>query len=96
MIALSGLDRRSLRALALLPGLLLLFGLVLSEFHHHAEASPSHPCAVCTAGHAPAVAATAVVESAPARCFERVSVTPALAPRPAAAAAPSSRAPPLS
>ncbi|MBI5709518.1 MAG: hypothetical protein HZC42_04325 [Candidatus Eisenbacteria bacterium] len=96
MTALSGFDRRFLRALAPLPGLLLLLGLVLGGFHHHADAGPTHPCAVCTASHAPTVAAPAAAESAPARCFERVPVTPALAPRPAAAPAPSSRAPPLS
>jgi len=75
-------------------GLLLLGVPVAAGFHHHADEA-THPCAVCTASHAPAVATDAAVEpSAPLAKGGRTPTPELPAPPAPRAAHASSRAPP--
>jgi len=82
------------RRLLLLPGLLLLFGLVAGGVHDHARDGAGHACAICTLSHAPAIAAVAGIEPVAAPAATRVVPAPAVAPRSTGPASPSSRAPP--
>jgi hypothetical protein len=80
--------------LLLLPGLLLLLGLVAGGVHHHAREDGSHACAICTLSHAPATTAVAGIEPADIPTSTRVIAPPAAAPCCAGPVSPSSRAPP--
>lgn len=73
MNALADMLRLRLRWALALPALLLLAGLVVGAVHHHDDGPTVHPCAVCTASHAPAIDTVerATLE-APARWSERV------------------------
>jgi hypothetical protein len=82
------------RRMLLLPGLLLLFGLVAGGVHHHAREDGSHACTICTLSHAPATATVAAIEPAPTLHVERVAPASAAAPRSTGPVSPSSRAPP--
>ena len=85
---------RLTRRLLLLPGLLLLLGLVAGGVHHHAREAGAHACAICTLSHAPAATAVAQIEPTPSRHAERLTLPAADVPRAAGPASPSSRAPP--
>lgn len=85
-----------LRGLALLPGILLLLGLVAGVLHHHAREDGSHSCAICSLSHAPATITVAIVGSAPAVRCERVVVAPLGAPVASCPSSASSRSPPSS
>jgi hypothetical protein len=82
------------RRLLLLPGLLLLFGLVAGGVHDHAREIGSHACAICTLSHTTATAPATGIEPAPGPRVERVTLVPASAPHAVSLLAPSSRAPP--
>jgi hypothetical protein len=87
--------RRSiLRALSVLPGLVLLLALVAGSAHHHAHEGTSHACAICSLSHAPATTTVAVAVKAPTVSAERVFAFTLGTPRPARVAASPSRAPP--
>jgi hypothetical protein len=82
------------RRMLLLPGLLLLLGLVAGGVHHHAREDGSHACVICTLSHAPATATVARAEPAPTLRFERVAPSTVETLRSTGPASPSSRAPP--
>ena len=82
------------RRLLLLPGLLLLFGLVAGGLHSHAREDGSHACVICALSHAPATATVAQIEPAPTLHSERVAPSSADTPRSAGPVSPSSRGPP--
>jgi hypothetical protein len=82
------------RRMLLLPGLLLLLGLVVGGVHDHAREDGSHACAICTLSHAPATATVAQVQPAPTMHAERVVASSPGVLRFAGPASPSSRAPP--
>ena len=87
--------RRHTRWATVLPGVLLLIGLVIAGVHHHATGD-THPCAVCTAGH---VAATPTVAqsapAAPSEWCERLALAPETIPSASPARTHRGRAPPL-
>jgi len=88
--------RRLAHWLAPAVGLLLLFAAYIGGTHHHDDGFV-HECAVCTVGHAPAVAADFVASAAgPDGPDGTCLVNTAGGPRAARAAAPSCRAPPRS
>jgi hypothetical protein len=77
-------------------GLLLLVTLFAGGTHHH-EDGRDHACAVCTVGHAPAVAADIAAPAAAPDGPERALHAPTpFSPRPARSETASSRAPPRS
>ncbi len=88
--------KRCVSGIALFSALLLTCTMWIVGVHHH-DPSDSRPCAVCTAGHAPAtVSISSTTVSAPrpvtVRVIERISavstgIAPGIAP---------SRAPPIS
>ena len=84
------------RRLLLLPAVLLLFGLLAANLHHHDAGQRDHHCALCTLGHTPAVAAA---DGAPAPVLARaagdVSTDATDAPRVRRAGPRASRAPPV-
>ena len=82
------------RRLLLLPGFLLLLGLVAGGLHSHVREGGAHACAICTLSHAPAIAAVAGIEPVGAPHVTRVVPLPAEAPRSTGPTSPSSRAPP--
>ena len=82
------------RAFALASALVLLVGLVLVGVHQHDRSDASHPCAICSLGHAPATAPVVAIGCVPAPHVERVLVERVLAPRGAAVVTATSRAPP--
>jgi hypothetical protein len=82
------------RRLLLLPGLLLLLGLVAGGLHHHAREDGAHACAICTLSHAPATATVAQAEPAPTLNRDRVAPSTVDVLRSTGPASPSSRAPP--
>jgi hypothetical protein len=84
------------RGLALLPGAVLLLGLVAGVLHHHASEDGSHSCAVCSLSHAPATTTAVIVGSAPVVHYERVVVAPLAAPVASRPSSASSRSPPSS
>lgn len=86
--------RPPLRALSLLPGLLLVLGLVTAALHHHPDESHAHPCAICTLSHAPAVATVAETPAPPAFPIERLAPPTLHAPRAVARVPADARAPP--
>jgi hypothetical protein len=84
------------RRLSPVLGLLLLVTLFAGSTHHH-EDGREHVCAVCTVGHAPAVAADNAAQAAAPDGPERALHAPtSCAPRPARSETASSRAPPRS
>jgi hypothetical protein len=85
---------RLARAFALAASLLLLVGVVLTGAHQHERTSASHPCAICTLGHAAATAPVVVANHVTAPRTERVLVERALTPPRAHVVCASSRAPP--
>ena len=85
---------RRTRRLLLLPGLLLLLGLVAGGVHGHVRESGSHTCAICALSHTTATANVARIEPAPTLHVERVATASVEAPRSTRIASPSSRAPP--
>ncbi len=85
---------RLTHAVALLTTLVLLIGVVVTGLHQHERGSVSHPCAVCTLGHAAAVAPVVPAGLAPLPRLERVMVERALTPARTAVVSASSRAPP--
>lgn len=88
--------RHCRRWAALLPGLMLLAGLVVGGIHHHAEGS-DRACAVCTASHAPAAATDLpAIVAAPTDWSERVDLPVAHVTFSRALREHRGRAPPLS
>ncbi len=89
-------NRRLVHRLAPVLGLLLLVALFAGGAHHHDDGR-EHFCAVCTAGHAPALAADITAAAATPEGLERALHAPTPgAPRPARIETASSRAPPRS
>jgi hypothetical protein len=85
---------RLLRRLVLLPGLLLLLGLVVGGVHSHLREDAAHACAICALSHAPATTTVAHIEPAPASHVERVALAAVSTPRATPLASRHSRAPP--
>lgn len=83
-----------LRALAVLPGAVLLLALVVGVLHHHAREDGSHSCAICSLSHALAVTTAAAPHGAPTVHHERVAIAPVASPVAAHLPSPSSRSPP--
>jgi hypothetical protein len=76
-------------------GLALACSLVVIAFHHHDENPAGHDCAVCSAGHAPAVTpASSTRAPVPAPPAERVAASLAWIPLQARVAAVAARGPP--
>ncbi len=88
--------RESARWLSPVLGAVLLLGSLVLGLHQHRGGQEHRTCAACTVGHTPAMTANAAPSLAtpPAR-VERPLAAPALAPRWAARAITSPRAPPL-
>ena len=88
--------RRSTRWLGAPLALLLAVAVLVGAAHHHYGPQSHDPCAICTAGHTPAVAPTlAAAPSQPVLGAERVVARFEPALRLITPATPSSRAPPL-
>jgi len=79
---------------AVLAALVLVFGLGVTAVHHHEREDGTHPCAICSLGHAPATVAADIGAAAPHRRIERIAPAPLASPRSAGPASPKSRAPP--
>jgi hypothetical protein len=87
--------RRLASCLGPVLGLALACSLVTVAFHHHDEHAAGHACAVCSAGHAPAITPAASTGSpAPAPRPECIARTPAWIAPQACVAATAARAPP--
>jgi hypothetical protein len=82
------------RGLTLLAGLALLFGLVATGIHDHARDDASHPCVICSLGHAPAAAPVVASAAAPVALVQPVVLEPLAEPRSIGPVSASSRAPP--
>jgi hypothetical protein len=76
-------------------GLALACSLGVIAFHHHDENPAGHACAVCSAGHAPAVTpASSTGSPAPAPPAKRVAASPGWIVPQARVAAVAARGPP--
>ena len=89
------LVRRAARWIGPVFAVLMLGVVVLGGFHHHSGLSDHHPCALCSAAHAPAVtSSSAPALGAPVARSHRLT-SPDLEPRARfAARGIASRAPP--
>jgi hypothetical protein len=88
-------DRRRIRRLAPVLGLLLLTVLFVGGAHHHAD-GVHHACVVCTVGHSPAIAADlAAPTAAPTGMTQAIFAPIERALRPPRLETAPSRAPPL-
>ena len=88
-------DRRRIRRLTPVLGLLLLTVLFVSGAHHHADGI-HHACVVCTVGHSPAIAAhLAAPAAAPTGMTQAIHAPPERTARPTRPETAPSRAPPL-
>jgi hypothetical protein len=93
---MNGLRRLLRRTGPLALALVLLLGVVLGGFHHHATARADDGCAVCTLAHTSAdTPAVVTVPAAATRPLERAVIAPPLAPGFESRSGISSRAPPL-
>ncbi|HTM57884.1 MAG TPA: hypothetical protein VL123_05655 [Candidatus Udaeobacter sp.] len=87
--------RQAAPLLAPLLVALLLGVVVVGSTHHHGQLDGHHPCAVCNAAHAPAVAAGAAPTLSHGAALAHTVATPSLEPRAhAAIRGIASRAPP--
>lgn len=82
------------RALALLPGLVLLGALVVGALHDHPREDGGHRCAICSLSHAPAAPTLVAAVEAPTVRPELLSVPVEHTPRTLRVAAASTRGPP--
>ncbi len=81
---------RAPSVLAATGALLVMFGLLAANLHHHGDDGAHHACAICVAAHAPSETTPHVAPSAPTtpraeRVIETSAFRPCAAPRTATA-----------